>query len=451
MWYFSQAMDTLQTELQAIHSSWIIPVEPQGKVYQDHTIVLEGDRIAALMPTAKWRAPARPVTETVLSEHVLIPGLVNAHTHSPMSLFRGMADDRPLTEWLEKHIWPAESSCVNREFVRHGTQLAVMEMLLGGTTCFNDMYFFPDETAAVAIEAGIRAMIGMIVINFPSKWASNVNEYLRKGQAVHDRYCAHPLIRFSFAPHAPYTVDDTCLKRIATLADELDIPVHIHLHETMSEIEAAVAATGVRPLRRLEGLGLVSPRLIAVHMTSIETGEIELLARTGCQVVHCPESNLKLGSGFCPVSELLENQVNVACGTDSAASNNDLDMLSEMRTAALVAKGITQNPCVLPAASALRMATYNGARALGMESDIGSLEVGKLADIVALNLGDPRAHPIYDPSSQVVYSTHRDQVREVWVGGRHVVQNGQIATLDPEQIRRNADNWRDRITAKLNA
>lgn len=442
-------MGTLPTELHAIHASWVIPVEPEGEVYRDHTVVLEGDRIAALTPTAKWQPHGKAVTETVLPEHVLIPGLVNAHTHAAMSLFRGIADDRSLNEWLVNHIWPAESACVDREFVRHGTQLAVAEMLLGGTTCFNDMYFYPDETAAVAIEAGIRAMIGMIVINFPSKWASNANEYLHKGQSVYDRYCSHPLIRFSFAPHAPYTVDDECLRRIGVLADELDIPVHIHLHETVGEIEAAVATTGVRPLRRLEGLGLVSPRLIAVHMTSVDAGELELLARAGCQVVHCPESNLKLGSGFCPVSDLLENQINVACGTDGAASNNDLDMLSEIRTAALVAKGITRNPCALPATSALRMATYNGARALGMENDIGSLEVGKLADMVALNLGDLRARPIYDPCSQVVYSSHRDQIREVWVGGQHVVQNGQIVTLDPRQIRGNADSWRDRITAEL--
>ena len=363
-----------------------------------------------------------------------------------MSLFRGMADDRPLVEWLEQHIWPAESACVDRGFVRDGTRLAAAEMLLGGTTCFNDMYFFPDETAAAAIEAGIRAVVGMIVIDLPSAWASNIDEYFRKGQAVHDRYRAHPLITSAFAPHAPYTVDDAALKRIATLAEELDLPVHIHLHETADEIDAAVAATSVRPLRRLEGLGLVSPRLIAVHMTALEASELELLRRTGTHVVHCPESNLKLASGFCPVAELLEHEINVACGTDGAASNNDLDMLSEMRTASLLAKGLARDPCALPAATALRMATYNGAKALAMEADIGSLEVGKLADIVAIDLGDARARPLYDPMSQVVYSAHRDQVQQVWVGGRHVVQNGQLASLDAGALRASADHWQRRIS-----
>ena len=437
------SMDTMQ----AIHAGWVIPVEPNGAVYPDHTIVVEDSRITAIMPTAQWRTPADPVAEIQCPDQVLIPGLVNTHTHAAMSLFRGMADDRPLMEWLERHIWPAESACVDRGFVRDGARLATAEMLLGGTTCFNDMYFFPDETAGAAIEAGIRAVVGMIVIDFPSAWASTVDEYFRKGQEVHDRFRAHPLIGSSFAPHAPYTVDDAALIRIATLAEELDLPIHIHLHETTGEIDSAIAATQVRPLRRLEGLGLVSPRLIAVHMTSLEPGELELLARTGTHVVHCPESNLKLGSGFCPVTELLQHDVNVACGTDGAASNNDLDMLSEMRTASLLAKGLARDPCALPAATALRMATYNGAKALGMEADIGTLEEGKLADIVAIDLGDVRARPLYDPISQVVYSTHRDQIQQVWVGGRHVVRNGQLATLDLSQLRASADHWQKRISA----
>ena len=432
--------------MQAIHAGWVIPVEPDGVIYADHTIVIDDARISAIIPTAQWRAPTQPVTEITCSEHVLIPGLINAHTHAAMSLFRGMADDRPLMEWLERHIWPAESACVDRGFVRDGTRLAAAEMLLGGTTCFNDMYFFPDEAAAAAIEAGIRAVVGMIVIDFPSAWAANVDEYFRKGQAVHDRYRAHPLITSAFAPHAPYTVNDAALTRIATLAEELDLPVHIHLHETVGEIDAAMAATSVRPLRRLEGLGLVSPRLIAVHMTALEASELELLGRTGTHVVHCPESNLKLASGFCPVAELLAREINVACGTDGAASNNDLDMLSEMRTASLLAKGVAGDPCALPAATALRMATYNGAKALGMESDIGTLEVGKLADIVAIDLGDVRARPLYDPTSQVVFSAHRDQVQQVWVGGRHVVQNGQLTSLDAVALRASADHWQHRIS-----
>ena len=348
-------------------------------------------------------------------------------------------------DWLENHIWPAEARAINREFVRDGTRLAAAEMLLGGTTCFNDMYFFGDEAASAAIEAGIRAVIGMIVIGFPSAWAADVDEYFRKGQAVHDKFRDHPLITSAFAPHAPYTVDDHALRRIATLAEELDLPVHMHVQETRDEVERAIAMSGVRPLRRLQGLGLVTPRLLAVHMTCLDADELDLLAVVGTTVVHCPESNLKLASGFCPVAELLARGVNVACGTDGAASNNDLDMLGEIRTASLLAKGVAGDPCALPAAQALRMATYNGALALGLERSIGSLEVGKQADIVAIDLGELRARPVYDPVSQIIYSGHRDQITQVWVGGRRVVRDRHLTTLDLKDLRLSTEAWGERI------
>ncbi|MBK8958519.1 MAG: TRZ/ATZ family hydrolase [Proteobacteria bacterium] len=431
--------------VQAIHARWVIPVEPANTVLDHHTVVLEDSLIAAIVPTAQWRSAGPHVEEIPLPEHALIPGLVNAHTHAAMSLFRGMADDRPLMDWLENHIWPAEARSINREFVRDGTRLAAAEMLLGGTTCFNDMYFFGDEAASAAIEAGIRAVIGMIVIGFPSAWAADVDEYFRKGQAVHDTFRDHPLITSAFAPHAPYTVDDHALRRIATLAEELDVPVHMHVQETQDEVERAIAVSGVRPLRRLQGLGLVTPRLVGVHMTCLDDDELDLLAHSGATVVHCPESNLKLASGFCPVDKLLARGVNVACGTDGAASNNDLDMLGEIRTASLLAKGVAGDPCALPAAQALRMATYNGALALGLERSIGSLEIGKQADMVAIDLGDARARPVYDPVSQIIYSGHRDQVAQVWVGGRRVVRDRQLMTLDLGDLRAASDDWGQRI------
>lgn len=430
---------------QAIHARWVIPVEPANTVFDHHTVVIEDAQITAILPTAQWRSAGPQVEEIQLPEHALIPGFVNAHTHAAMSLFRGMADDRPLMDWLENHIWPAEARAINREFVRDGTRLAAAEMLLGGTTCFNDMYFFGDEAASAAIEAGIRAVIGMIVIGFASAWAADVDEYLRKGQAVHDKFRAHPLITSAFAPHAPYTVDDNALRRIATLAEELDLPVHMHVHETSDEVARAVAASGVRPLRRLQGLGLVTPRLLGVHMTCLAADELDLLALSGASVVHCPESNLKLASGFCPVAALLARGVNVACGTDGAASNNDLDMLGEIRTAALLAKGVAGDPCALPASQALRMATYNGALALGLERSIGSLEVGKQADIVAVDLGELRARPVYDPVSQIIYSGHRDQIAQVWVGGRRVVRDRQLTTLDLADVRQASEDWAARI------
>lgn len=431
--------------LQAIHAGWVVPVEPTGRVLERHTLVIEDARISAIVPTVEWRSPGPLASELHCPDHVLIPGLVNAHTHAGMSLFRGMADDRPLMEWLERHIWPAEARVVNREFVRDGTRLAAAEMLLGGTTCFNDMYFFGDEAAAAAIEAGIRAVIGMIVIGFPSAWATDYDDYFAKGQAVHDQFRSHPLISSAFAPHAPYTVDDAALSRVALLAEELDVPIHMHVQETQDEVERGIASHGLRPLRRLQGLGLLSPRLLAVHATVLDDDEIELLGRSGASVVHCPESNLKLASGFCPVAALVAAGVNVACGTDGAASNNDLDMLGEIHTASLLAKGIARDPCALPAAAALRMATLNGARALGLEAHIGSLEAGKLADVVAIDLGDARARPVYDPISQVIYNAHRDQVRHVWVGGRQVVRDGILLTLDCTALRKNADGWQRRI------
>lgn len=438
------------TKSQALHAAWIIPVEPHDTVLEQHTLLIEDDRIAAVLPTAHWQ-PRAGVAEIDCRHHALIPGFVNAHTHAAMALFRGMADDLPLMEWLERHIWPAEARVASREFVRDGTRLAAAEMLRGGTTCFNDMYFFGDEAAAAAIEAGIRATIGMIVIGFPSAWASDVDEYFRKGQAIHDQFREHPLVTTAFAPHAPYTVDDDALRRVATLAEELDVPIHMHVHETAFEVETALARDGVRPLRRLQALGLLSPRLVAVHMTNVHDEEFELLARSGVSVVHCPESNLKLASGFCPAARLLGHGINLALGTDGAASNNDLDMLGEMRTASLLAKGVAGDPCALPAAAALRVATLGGARALGLDEHIGSLVPGKLADVVAIDLGGLDSQPLYDPLSQIVYASQRHQVRAVWVGGRQVVANGHLTTLDEAELKHAAVAWRARIAAGARA
>jgi 5-methylthioadenosine/S-adenosylhomocysteine deaminase len=365
-----------------------------------------------------------------------------------MSLLRGLADDLPLMVWLNEHIWPAEQRWISEEFVADGTRLAAAEMLRGGVTCFNDMYFFPDITARVSAEAGIRAVVGLIMIDFPSAWAANHDEYLHRGVEVHDRYRNHNLINTAFAPHAPYSVSDAPLERIRTLADELNIPIHMHLHETRDEIIQGLEQHGKRPMERLQDLGLLSPSLVAVHMTQLQEEEVGLFARSGAHVVHCPESNLKLASGFCPVSQLLDAGINVALGTDGAASNNDLNMFSEMRTAALLAKGVANNASALPAASALRMATINGARALGIGDETGSLETGKSADMVAVNLGSLETQPVFNPVSQLVYSTGRDKVSEVWIAGRQVVKDGELTTLNAAEISKNAEEWGRRIADK---
>ncbi len=435
-------MDTVDTLL---HARWIIPVEPHGVVLEHHSLAIRDGRILAILPSADAhsRYTARDIIE--LPTHALIPGLVNAHTHAAMSLFRGLADDLPLMDWLTKHIWPAEAQWVSAEFVRDGVRLAAAEMLKSGTTCVNDMYFFPEDAAVVLREAGMRACLGLILIDFPTNYAQTPDEYFEKGLKLHDSLRHDPLLRTAFAPHAPYSVSDGSLTKIRTVNNELNLPVHIHLHETTHEVDEAVAKTGKRPLARLDALELLGPALMAVHMTQLNPDEIARLAEVGASVVHCPESNLKLASGFCPVQALLTAGVNVALGTDGAASNNDLDMLGELRTAALLAKGVSGDATAVPAHTALRMATLNGARAMGLDAEIGSLRPGKAADITAIDLATLPSQPVYDPVSQIVYTAGREQVTDVWVAGRRLLANRMLTTLDEAAILSRAHDWRDKI------
>lgn len=435
-------MDQVDT---LIHARWIIPVEPDDTVHEHHSLAIKNGRIHAIVPGTEARRRYQADVELDLAEHALIPGLINTHTHAAMSLFRGLADDLPLMEWLTNHIWPAEGTWVSPEFVYDGTQLAMAEMLRGGTTCFNDMYFFPDETARAADAAQMRAAVGMILIDFPTAWAASAQEYIDKGLALHDHYKNHPLIRTLFAPHAPYTVSDGPLEHMRTLADQLNVPVHMHVHETAFEVQEAVNKLGERPLARLEKLGLLTPQLLAVHMTQLSDDEIAACARAGVSVIHCPESNLKLASGFCPVHKLVSAGVNVALGTDGAASNNDLDMFSEMRTAALLAKAVAGDASALPAAAALRMATLNGAKALCIDDETGSLRPGKSADITSVRLGDIETQPLYHPVSQLVYATGRDKVSDVWVAGRHLLKDRALTTLDETELKAKAAAWQQKI------
>ncbi len=434
-----QTIDTL------IHARWIVPVEPDDRVYQHHSLAVHEGRILGILPTDQARLRYTAGVEHDLDRHLLIPGLVNAHTHAAMTLLRGLADDLPLNEWLNNHIWPAESRWVNEEFVHDGSRLAMAEMLRGGTTCFNDMYFFPDVTARAAAHCGMRACVGLIVIDFPTVWAQDADEYISKGLAVHDHYRGDPLIRTAFAPHAPYTVSDGPLERVRVLADELDIGIHMHVHETVEEIRTAVELTGVRPLSRLQELGLVSPALMAVHMTQLAPEEIRGYAGSGAHIVHCPESNMKLASGFCPVAELAGAGVNIALGTDGPASNNDLDMIGEMRTAALLGKLVSGDASALPAHAVLRMATLNGATALGLGEQTGSLTPGKWADMAAIRLDTIETQPLYEPVSQLVYACGRDQVTDVWVAGQHLLKERQLTTLDIHEILHRARDWQARI------
>ena len=428
-----------------IAARWVIPVLPRDTVLEQHAVVIANGSIIDIQPNSIAREQYPMAQYFDLSSHAVIPGLINLHTHAAMTLMRGMADDLPLMTWLRDHIWPTEARVVSADFVRDGTLLACAEMLRGGITCFNDMYFFPEAAAQAAVQAGMRAAIGMIAVEFPSAYASDATDYLTKGMALRDALRDEPLLSFCLAPHAPYTVSDATFERIAIYAAELDLPLHIHLHETQDEIRESLATHGVRPLQRLKNLGLLGPNLIAVHAVHLSPDEIALLASHGCHVAHCPTSNLKLASGHAPIHALAQAGVNIGLGTDSAASNNRLDLLSELRLAALLGKLGANDASALPARVALEMATINPARALGLDTKIGSLEIGKRADITAIHLGAPEMAPCYHPLSHIVYAAGREHVSHVWVDGELRVHEGQLTSLDGADITARAGFWRNKI------
>jgi 5-methylthioadenosine/S-adenosylhomocysteine deaminase len=426
---------------------WVVPIEPAGAVLESHAVAVREGRIEALVPAREALARFAGYERIELPGQALLPGLVNAHTHAAMVLLRGLADDLPLMRWLTEHIWPAEMKHVSPEFVRDGTRLACAEMLRGGITCFNDMYFFPEASLEAALGAGMRTAQGIIVIEFPSAYASDPADYLRRGLELRDRCRDHPLVSFCLAPHAPYTVSDATLHRVATLAAELDVPVHIHLHETHEEVERSSAEHGVRPLERLRRAGMLGPGLIAVHAVHVTPDEIALLAQHGCSVAHCPSSNLKLASGLAPVQAFLAAGINVALGTDGAASNNRLDLFQEMRTAALLAKAVAGDAQALPAHAALRAATLSGARALGLERTIGSIEPGKAADLVAVRLDAAELAPCYHPESHLVYAAGREHVTHVWVAGEPRVAHGLLQNEVGNDLETRLDLWQNRLLA----
>ncbi|MDP1536874.1 MAG: TRZ/ATZ family hydrolase [Burkholderiales bacterium] len=428
-----------------IEPRWLIPVEPAAAVLEAHAVVIRDGRILEVLPATAAIARHPDARRIELTEHALIPGLVNLHTHAAMTLLRGMADDLPLMDWLQNHIWPAEARLVSDEFVYDGTLLACAEMLRGGITCFNDMYFFPEAAARAALRAGMRAALGIIAVEFRSAYASDAQDYLAKGIALRDSLRDEPLLSFCLAPHAPFTVSDATFAQIAIYAGELDLPVHIHIHETAQEIRDSLAQHGVRPLARLEKTGLLGPGLIAVHGVHLDDAEIELFARHGCSVAHCPSSNLKLASGIAPVTKLLQAGINIGLGSDGAASNNRLDLFAEMRLAALLAKGSTGDATAMPAQRALECATLGGARALGLQEQIGSIVAGKLADLTAVNLSATALSPCYDPISHLVYAAGREDVSDVWVGGERRLAAGKLAGLDESVIKARTNQWKKKI------
>ncbi|MBP6626516.1 MAG: TRZ/ATZ family hydrolase [Arenimonas sp.] len=428
-----------------IEAGWVVPVEPHGVVLEDHAVAVAGGVILAVLPRAQARARFQAAQVVSRPEAVLIPGLVNAHCHNPMTLLRGVADDLPLMAWLQQHIWPIEAQVIGPEFVADGIELAVAEMLRGGTTACAENYFFPDIQAATYARLGFRALVGLPIIDFPTAWARTQDEYFDKGLEVHDNWRRHPLVSICFVPHAPYTVNDAAFERVRMLADQLDLVVHCHVHETAQENVESMQRHGMRQLARLDRLGLVNDRLLAVHMTDLTDAEIALCAERGVSVAHCPESNLKLASGLCPARKLQLAGVNLALGTDGCASNNDLDMFGEMRTAALLAKGVSGDASALDAASTLRMATLGGARALGLGEVTGSIEPGKQADLACVAMDALETQPMYRAISQLVYATGRHQVSDVWVAGVCKLAQGELVGMDVPAIRAKARQWQRRI------
>jgi 5-methylthioadenosine/S-adenosylhomocysteine deaminase len=427
-----------------IHARWVVPVVPTGVVLENYSVAITRGRITGLLPQHEAAGiDAQDVIE--LPTQALLPGLINCHGHAAMTLLRGYADDQPLMPWLEEHIWPAEAQHVSERFVADGVELAIAEMLRSGTTTFSDMYFFPNFTAATAERLRMRCQITFPVFDFPTAWGQNADDYISKGLALRDDFKHSDLISIAFGPHAPYTVARDVLARISTLAAELDSVVHIHLHETSAEVLRAVEEHGERPLDSLHAMGLIGPRSQCVHMTDLGDQDIQLLAASAAHVIHCPQSNMKLASGTCPVATLLERGVNVALGTDSAASNNDLNLFGEMQAAALLAKLERRDATALPASQALAMATINGARALGREQDLGSIEVGKLADLISVDLSGPETQPVYNPLSQLVYACNGSQVANSWVAGERVMIDRELVHVDLADLNVRVSAWRERI------
>ena len=438
-----QHCDTLITP------QWCAPVDAPFSVLENHAVAVSDGRIAAVLPTPDALARYQPSRTVDRPGHLLVPGLVNVHTHSPMTLFRGYADDLPLEPWLKTRIWPAEKAWLDAEFVRDGAALAIAEMLQAGITCFADQYFYPEIVAQTAVDLHMRAVVGTPVLDFETEWATDAAEYLEKAASlVHDPYADHPLVSTAFAPHSVYALSDDSFQTLRVMADQLDRRVQIHLHETTREITDSVAATGMRPIERLAKLGLINSSLLAVHAVHLSEGEIELLAESGVSIAHCPRSNLKLASGIAPVAACRAAGLNVAIGTDGAASNNVLDMLLEIETAALLAKVAAENAATLTAREALTMGTLDGARALGLAEEIGSITAGKWADLVCIDLGRLNSQPVFDPVSQLVYTASARQVTDVWVAGRQQVESGRLTEIDTDSIIARANEWRGQITAK---
>jgi 5-methylthioadenosine/S-adenosylhomocysteine deaminase len=428
-----------------ISASWIFTSNSEGQLLSDYSIVIENDKIIDLVPQDKVFDEYEANDTYQLTDHILIPGLINTHTHAAMSLFKGFADDLPLQDWLNDYIWPAEKEFINSSFVKDGSILALSEMIKSGVTTFNDMYFFPDATAEAVKELGVRSNIGLVVLDFPTNYATDPEDYLLKGFEFRDKWRNEELITTSIAPHAPYSVSDEAFTLINTYSEELSINIHTHLHETQWEIEDSIEKYGITPVQRLNNLGIIGPSLMAVHCVHLNDQDMATLAKNKVSIVHNPSSNMKLGSGIADIAKMLKQNLNISLGTDSSASNNRLDIMEEMRLAALLIKGSTKSPESFSANEAIKMATINGAKALGLESIIGSIEKNKKADLVAIDLNSIENQPIYNPLTTLVYSSSRSDVSYVWIDGEIKLKDKKLVKIDEERIIQLAKKWQRKL------
>ena len=421
----SEPIDTL------LIADYVLPIVPAGKIFTNYAVAIRDSKICALLPADQIN-PDRATEVVHLKGHVLLPGLISAHSHSAMTLLRGYADDYPLMTWLNEYIWPIEKNYVDADFVSDGVNLALAEMLRSGITCFSDMYFYPEVTAACAERTGIRCQIAAPILSVhPNR---TVDGCLTMAMELWEKYHDRGLITVALGPHSPWAVGTETLTKVGTLAEKTAMPLHTHLHETADEVITAEHNDGRRPLTALHELELLNDKTQCVHMTALNAADIELLVASGAHVIHCPRSNMKLAAGRCPVIRLLDAGVNVALGTDGAASNNNLDLWGEMRAASLLARLGDGDASVLPAAQVMAMATINAATALGLDTDIGSIEVGKLADLIAIDIMQPETQPLYEPISQLIYATHAFQVTHSWVAGRCLMRARQLTSIDLDAV-----------------
>lgn len=430
-----------------IEARWIAAVD-SPEVLKNHAVAVDHGRIVDLLPSGEARSRYLARRQVSLDDHILIPGLINLHSHAAMNLMRGIADDLPLMEWLQTRIWPAEGAHMSAQFVLDGTRLACAEMLKGGITCFNDMYFYPDAAAIAADEYGMRAMLGITTLEFPTPYGSDADDYIAKGLAAHSQWQNHPTIGFCLAPHAPYTVSDATFSRLLTLSGQLNLPIHCHIHETRQEIADSLAQRGRRPLARLHELGLLSPAFIGVHAVHLDDTDLQLLADSGSHVAHCPTSNLKLASGIAPITEMRRRGINVGLGTDGAASNNRLDLFGEMRLASLLAKGSSGDAAALPCPEVLHMATQGAANALGLGDEIGSITPGKAADLCAVDLGELECRPCFDPVSHLVNVAGRECVTHVWIAGNCCVDNKILLNNETNRLESAIALWQNKLEVR---